>query len=94
MRPFVAFQVLVAVFALTSACAQPSGDADDFAAVMDAFIPQAMDALDGVVPGLSIAVVQGDRVVYVRGFGAANLEQEVPATPETDTDKQPAVART
>ncbi len=84
MRPFVAFQVLVAVFALTSACAQPSGDADDFAAVMDAFIPQAMDALDGVVPGLSIAVVQGDRVVYVRGFGAANLEQEVPATHDTD----------
>ncbi len=84
MRPFVAFQVLVAVSTLTTACAQPSGDAGDFAAVMDDFIPQAMDALDGVVPGLSIAVVQGDEVVYVRGFGAADLEQDVPATADTD----------
>jgi CubicO group peptidase (beta-lactamase class C family) len=35
------------------------------------------------VPGLSIAVVKGDRVVCARGFGLADLATMVPATPRT-----------
>lgn len=35
------------------------------------------------VPGLSIAVTQGQAPVYVKAFGYANLESKVPSTPET-----------
>lgn len=35
------------------------------------------------IPGLSIAVVRDGEVVYARGFGARNVEQNLPATPDT-----------
>lgn len=34
-------------------------------------------------PGLSVGVVQDGRLAYAKGFGAANLEYNVPNTPET-----------
>jgi CubicO group peptidase (beta-lactamase class C family) len=39
-------------------------------------------ALTGV-PGMSVAVVSEGKVVFARGYGLANLELEVPATPST-----------
>jgi len=38
---------------------------------------------DWKVPGAAVAVVQGDRVVYARGFGWRNLEKKLPVTPDT-----------
>lgn len=35
------------------------------------------------IPGLSVAVLQNDEVVYAKGFGYANLEGKEVATPET-----------
>jgi CubicO group peptidase (beta-lactamase class C family) len=35
------------------------------------------------VPGLSVAVVKGDRLVWARGFGFADLTAQTPATPRT-----------
>lgn len=35
------------------------------------------------VPGLSLAVVKDDKVVYARGFGARRLKDNAPATPDT-----------
>jgi len=35
------------------------------------------------VPGLSLAVVQGGKVVKSKGYGLANMELKVPATPTT-----------
>ena len=35
------------------------------------------------VPGLSVSVVKGDRVVWERGFGFADLATSTPATPST-----------
>jgi len=35
------------------------------------------------IPGLSVALVNGDRVIYARGFGARNLKDNLPATPNT-----------
>jgi serine beta-lactamase-like protein LACTB, mitochondrial len=35
------------------------------------------------IPGLSVSVVEGGRVVWSEGFGAANLEDDVPATSQT-----------
>ena len=34
---------------------------------------------DGVVGGLSVGVVEGDRLVYSEGFGLADIERRVPA---------------
>src|SRR5688572_26192979 len=38
---------------------------------------------DGRIPGLALAVVHGGKPVLVKGYGYANLEHEVPVTPET-----------
>ena len=35
------------------------------------------------IPGMAIAVVKDDEVIFVRGFGLADLENETPVTPET-----------
>jgi CubicO group peptidase (beta-lactamase class C family) len=35
------------------------------------------------IPGLSAAIVQSQKVVWARGFGYADLENRVPATPDT-----------
>lgn len=35
------------------------------------------------IPGFSIAVVEGDEVTYAEGFGARNVELNLPATPNT-----------
>jgi CubicO group peptidase (beta-lactamase class C family) len=34
-------------------------------------------------PGLSLAIVWEDQVIYARGFGARNLKDNLPATPQT-----------
>jgi CubicO group peptidase (beta-lactamase class C family) len=35
------------------------------------------------IPGLSVAVLSGDRVVWSRGYGFANVELHVPASDST-----------
>jgi CubicO group peptidase (beta-lactamase class C family) len=35
------------------------------------------------LPGLAVGVVQSGKLVYARGFGMANIEQEKPVTPDT-----------
>lgn len=35
------------------------------------------------LPGLSVAVVAGDEIVWMRGFGFANVEKKSPVTPQT-----------
>src|SRR5829696_9205378 len=37
----------------------------------------------GAMPGLSVSVVKGDRLVWVKGFGVADLASGSPATPQT-----------
>ncbi|MCP4664621.1 MAG: beta-lactamase family protein [bacterium] len=46
------------------------------------------DALEGLrrqlrIPGLSAAVVQDQEIVWAKGFGYADVESSIPATPET-----------
>ena len=35
------------------------------------------------IPGASIACMVQDEIIYAKGFGARNLEQNLPATPNT-----------
>ena len=36
----------------------------------------------GNIPGVAIGIVHGDRIVYLRGFGVANIETGAPVTPD------------
>jgi len=35
------------------------------------------------IPGMSVAVLQEQKVIFARGFGYADIENEIPATEET-----------
>jgi CubicO group peptidase (beta-lactamase class C family) len=59
----------------TGVTAQP--DLSDFAASLET-IRQTLR-----IPGMSVAVVQDQEVIFAQGFGYADLENRVPATPET-----------
>lgn len=50
-------------------------------ALVDARMRAFLD--DRRLPGMSVAVVYGDSVVFARGYGYADVERKVPATPET-----------
>lgn len=49
---------------------------------VDAFIREKMKSQN--IPGLSLAIVRGGRIVYAKGYGMANLELSVPATEKTN----------
>ena len=38
---------------------------------------------EGHVPGMAIAIVKDDQLIYAHGFGVSDLEQGTPVTPET-----------
>ena len=54
--------------------------AEDLTAFFDHFIEKEM--AEGRVVGLSIAVVDGEDVIYSRGFGYADIEGRRLATPD------------
>ena len=49
---------------------------------IDSFARKALDVI-GAPPGLTIAVVQGDQVVYRGDFGLRDVEAKLPVTPDT-----------
>ncbi len=55
----------------------PSLFADD----IDTFVEASMKEQN--VPGLALLVIQGGETVKLQGYGMANLEHEVPVTPDT-----------
>src|SRR6267142_7125126 len=58
-----------------SATAKPAlGDFDDF-------VNQVLK--DWKVPGVAVAVVQGDKVILLKGYGFRDLEKQLPVTPNT-----------
>lgn len=79
---------LAAALALSGCAPAPERPADllagDYGFLRDYlswYIPQQMDKHD--VPGVSIALVDGDRVVWATGFGYADRERRVPADADT-----------
>ncbi|RLD10166.1 serine hydrolase [candidate division KSB1 bacterium] len=68
-----AFQIRRAV----SKAAKVKGTLQGF----DAFVSQAIT--DWQVPGLAMAVVCGDEVVFKQGFGFRDMEKKLPVTPKT-----------
>jgi CubicO group peptidase (beta-lactamase class C family) len=61
--------------AMPTAVAKPAlGDFDDF-------VNQALK--DWKVPGAAVAVVQGDKVILLKGYGYRDLEKQLPVTQDT-----------
>lgn len=63
-----------------SAPPEPTPDLEAFARTLDSLRSAAR------IPGLSAAVVKDGEVVFARGFGFADLERRVAATPQTPYD--------
>jgi CubicO group peptidase (beta-lactamase class C family) len=78
-REFVtraAVAVGATAFPFTFIKAAPAGTRD-----LDAFILQKMH--EAKVPGISVAVVRGNEILYSKGFGWANIQEGQPATRNT-----------
>lgn len=63
------------IFALGGGVATVAGDE------IDDYIARQLK--QGNIPGLSLAVVKSGKVIKAKGYGFANLEWKVPATPDT-----------
>lgn len=77
----VAATALLAAAAAAAAAAAPSPDAAARLRMAESWLATQL-ARDGVV-GASAAVVHGEETIWARGFGYANAEARVPATPDT-----------
>jgi CubicO group peptidase (beta-lactamase class C family) len=67
-----------AAFCLVAAATSVAAQTLDFSAV-DALVAKEMKA--NGIPGVAIAVVQKDRIVYVKGYGEANVDAHEKVTP-------------
>ena len=67
---------------LLAAAADGQTPADDWRADVDGFARRLVEA--GLVPGMGLAVTQGDSVVHVAGYGLADRETGRPVDDETD----------
>lgn len=95
LRPY-AFLLALVVAAAVAACArqtsEPTGDDPsasgapeeriaELTRAVDEIIEREMDAIP--MAGVSVAIARGDDVLVARGYGLADIENDVPATDET-----------
>jgi CubicO group peptidase (beta-lactamase class C family) len=75
-------EILCAVLmtALIAPSAFAAANATDFS-VLDKAIQEELNVTN--TPGCAVAIVSGDKIVYAKGFGVANVETRQPVTPET-----------
>ena len=74
-------QLRFAAAALTLALAAATPGARDDVARIDAFVAAEM-ALQKI-PGVAVAVVRKGAQIRAQGYGKANVEHDVPVTPDT-----------
>jgi CubicO group peptidase (beta-lactamase class C family) len=75
------------LISLFSACSQTSASLPGLVADQDPIqvFQHEMDRLrkDNRIPGMSVAVLQNQQVIFAQGFGYADIENKIPATPDT-----------
>ena len=79
MKPFPILTIAFLVLASSLSAKEPPPM--QALADIDSVIKQALQTYH--VPGLAVAVVVGDEVVLVRGYGFRDVEKTLPVTPET-----------
>ena len=75
MRRFVLSLLILAVLPYTVFAQKNPLDG------FDQFVEQALK--DWNAPGAAVAVVQGDKVILLKGYGYRDVEKKVPITPKT-----------
>jgi serine beta-lactamase-like protein LACTB len=73
--------VILALFAAAISAAAQTGAPADVTAKVDQIVTGVMR--DQQIPAMTVAFGMGDRIVYSKAFGTADLENAVPATTET-----------
>jgi CubicO group peptidase (beta-lactamase class C family) len=76
--------LLPAAMAQQAAPAKATATAQDYSAAL-ATIEKAIDERrkELGIPGLSLAIVKDDRIIYVKGLGVKDFERKIPVTPDT-----------
>jgi CubicO group peptidase (beta-lactamase class C family) len=87
LRYFIGYVGLSMLLTLLAACAQTSANTTGLTSDQDPvqFFYEEMERLrtDNRIPGLSVAVLQKQQVVFAEGLGYADLENRIPATADT-----------
>ena len=78
-HPKIWIVVLLCVLAI--ACVFPSYAGAEPLAGLDAYIEKTMK--EWRLPGLAIAVVQGDRIIYMKGYGTREIGKDLPVDENT-----------
>ncbi len=78
VRAFCFLIILSFLFTPLSAKKKTS---EDYLRGLDKFIQERME--EWKVPGLAISVIQDGRLIYSKGFGFRDVEQNLPVTPQT-----------
>ena len=80
----LAAQVQTPLFAQQAAAAKPAASATDYSAPLAA-IEKAIDdkRKELGIPGVSLAIVKDDQVIYLKGLGVKDFEKQLPVTPDT-----------
>ena len=68
-----------------TASSKPASSSTSFDAI-DAYVEGQMHRLN--IPGVSLAIVEGDKIVHLRGFGQARPDGEAPS-PQTPFSYEP-----
>jgi CubicO group peptidase (beta-lactamase class C family) len=79
VRPGLTYALTTCCFAFLAVCAEAQGPATTTA--VTAYVNEEMQRQH--IPGLSLLVSRGGKIVLAQGFGLANVELQVPAKPET-----------
>ena len=80
----LAAQVQTPLFAQQPAAAKPAASATDYSVPLAA-IEKAIDdkRKELGIPGVSLAIVKDDRVIYLKGLGLKDFDKQLPVTPDT-----------
>ncbi|MCH7772382.1 MAG: serine hydrolase [Bacteroidetes bacterium] len=80
---FVAVTALALPLLFTIGCGQKGADSTDAEAIAKAryYMNELQERFK--IPGMAVAVAIADSIVWAEGFGYANLEKKIPATPQT-----------
>ena len=70
--------ILALTFSAMSPCSAQEGQGRK---ALDGYIESSMK--EWKVPGVAVAIVQGNQVVYIRGYGIRDVNTNEPVTPET-----------
>ena len=60
---------------------ETSSDAETWLMEFEQYLQEKME--DDHIPGMAVALVNSDEIIYTQGFGFRNVEENLPVTPDT-----------